>query len=264
MSINSVEKIREKWARGELVVGTTVSFADPQVTELTAETGIDMINIDLEHGLLNVHQSLLHVMVARGQDVPIVIRVPTFDPVVIKPVLELHPAGIIVPRVTCAEEAALAIGGCKYPPRGTRGFGPARGTGYGRIGQMDFLEIADSETMVWIQIEDIRAVNNIDAILDLPGIDSIMLGPNDLSGTMGMLGQTNHPEVWAAIDTVVAKCKARNIPVGAGLGLDPPRLRRFIDIGLSWVTVNDDTGTLYSATKSMLDQVLDLEKEVKS
>ena len=262
--MNGVEKIRAKWARGEVVIGTTVSFADPAVTELTCETGIDMIFIDLEHGLLNLHQALAHVMVARGQDVPMVLRVPTYDPVVIKPILELHPAAIIIPRITNEQETALAISGCKYPPKGVRGFGPARGIGYGRISQQEFLKDADEQTMVWIQIEDIAAVNSLDAILDTPGIDSIMLGPNDLSGSMGMLGQTAHPDVLQALDTVIEKCKARQIPVGVGAGFDPQRVRSFIEKGLSWVQLNCDWGTLFAATQDMVDRVREIEQDVKS
>lgn len=262
--MNSAETLRSKWARGQVVVSTAVDFADPAVTELMGEAGVDLVFIDLEHGVLSLHQALAHVMVARGQDLPIVIRVPSYDPVVIKPVLELHPAAIVVPRVTSAEEAATAIAGCKYPPKGTRGYGPMRGTRYGAMTQQEFLKVADDQTMVWIQIEDINAVKNLDAILDTPGIDSIMIGPNDLSGTMGMMGRTTEPEVIQAIGTIIEKCKARGIPIGIGSGFDPQKVQSWIEKGLSWMSLNGDWSNLFTATKSMVDQVRQIERSVKS
>lgn len=262
--MNGAQKLRAKWTAGQMCFGTGVGLSDPVVIEIMGETGIDMVFVDFEHGQLTLNQGLIHVMVARGCDLPVVIRVPSYDPVAIKPVMELHPAAIVVPRITNAQEAALAVSGCKYPPKGNRGFGPARGTGYGRIGQMDYLKTADDQTMVWIQIEDIEAVKNIDAILATPGIDSIMIGPNDLSGSMGMLGQTNHPEIWKVIDTIIEKCKAQNMPVGVGMGLDPDRVRKFIEKGLSWAQVNGDLSAVYGATKAMVDQLHDIEKQARA
>ena len=262
--MNGVEKIRAKWAAGQMCFGTGVGLSDPVVMEIMGETGLDMVFVDFEHGQLTLNQGLMHVLVARGCDLPVVIRVPSYDPVAIKPVMELHPAAIVVPRITNAEQAVLAVSGCKYPPKGIRGFGPARGMGYGRVGQMDYLQTADDQTMVWIQIEDIEAVKHIDAILATPGIDSIMIGPNDLSGSMGMLGQTEHCEVWKVMDAVMEKCKAQNMPVGVGMGFDADRVRKFIEKGLNWAQVNGDLGILYGATKSMLDDLRAIEKQVRA
>lgn len=260
--VNSVDTIRQKWQRGQVVLGTSVMFADPGVSELVCQAGIDFIFIDLEHGALSLHQAMTHVMVARGADVPVFIRVASHDPVVIKPVLDIHPAGIIIPRITNAQEVATAISGCKYPPKGNRGYGPMRGVRYGDIDQKDYLKHADSQTMILVQIEDIQAVNDLDAILATPGLDSIMIGPNDLSGSLNLLGQVSHPDVVQAMDTVIEKCHAAEVPVGIAGGYDPALVRTMIEKGLSWMSLNGDWGSMFKAMRAMVDEFHQIEKGV--
>ena len=262
--MNSVETIRQKWQRGQVVFGTSVMFADPAVIELVCQAGIDFIFIDLEHGALSLHQAMTHVMVAQGADVPVFIRVASHDPVVIKPVLDIHPAGIIIPRITNAQEVATAIAGCKYPPKGNRGYGPLRGVRYGDIDQEEYLKHADRETLIIVQIEDIQAVNDLDAILATPGLDSIMIGPNDLSGSLNLLGQMSHPDVVQAMDTVIEKCHAAEVPVGIARGFDPKFVRTLMEKGLSWMSLSGDWGSLFKAMRTLVDEFREIEKAVQA
>ena len=129
--MNNADKIREMWSRGELCVGTNVQLLDPAVTEILGEAGFDFVWIDLEHSTMSVSDALGHVRAARGADTAAFIRVPSRDPVVMKPILKLYPAAVIVPRIESVADAEAAVKACRYPPTGVRGFGPTRGMRFG-------------------------------------------------------------------------------------------------------------------------------------
>ncbi len=254
-SMNNVEKIRARMRAGQLCLGTAITLSDPVVSELIAEAGYDFTWIDMEHGPFDLQTVLLHIMAVRGLDTAPFVRVPSNDPVTIKPVLELVPAAIIVPLIRTPADALQAVRACKYPPHGIRGYGPRRGTRYGGVSQVQYLESAGQQTMVLIQIEQIEAVNNIDAILATPGLDGICLGPNDLSGSMGRLGRTSSPEVQAAMDTVLAKARQTNLFIGVATGYDPKTLPIWIAKGIQWMCLNGDYANLYQQSKAVLNAV---------
>lgn len=260
---NHINELREKWKNGELTLGTGISLTDPSVIEICAEAGLDIVFIDLEHGSMSMETAKILVTVAAGVGLASFVRVPSFDPVAIKPVTELHPTAIVVPRIRDAKEAATAVSACKYPPKGIRGFGPGRGMRYGVLGQREYLDQADEQTMVIVQIEEAEAVNDIDAILTTPGVESIMLGPNDLSGSLGFMAQHDHPEVVAAIEKTVERAKSHNVPVGVGTGFDKKGLQRWIDLGLSWIQMNVDWASLFSYTAAMTASARELANSPK-
>ena len=239
------------WKQGQVAIGTGISFSDPSVIELCGAAGLDIAFIDLEHGALSLETAKTHIMVARGAGLAAFVRVPSYDPVVIKPVADLHPAAIIVPRIRNAREAATAVSACKYPPTGARGFGPMRGMDYGSLTQDEYLRVANEQTMVIVQIEEAGAV---DAILTTPGVDSIMLGPNDLSGSLGFMAQHDHPTVVAAIDKTIERAKAHNVPVGVGAGAGTDSIRRWIG----------DWGSLHAYNSAMVASVREIESAERS
>ena len=243
--MNNADKIRAKWSRGELCVGTVVQFMDPAVTELYGEAGFDFVWIDLEHSPMSLTDAVGHVRAARGTDIAAFIRVPSRDPALVKPILELHPAAVIVPRIESLADAEAAVRACRYPPDGIRGFGPARGVRFGARDQGDYLEKAAAETMVILQIEHIDAVAEIDAILDVPGVDSIVPGQGDISGSMGLLGQASHPDVVAAVEEILRAAKRKGMPFGHSTGYDPETTPHWMEFGPSWIGVDGDWITLY-------------------
>ena len=258
---NNVDVIREKWADGQVAIGTGITFSDSSIIELLGEAGLDLVFIDLEHGSLSLETAKTHVMVARGAGLAAFIRVASFDPVVIKPVIDLHPAAIVVPRILDSKQAAIAVAACKYPPKGIRGFSPIRGMRYGGLSQEAYFKQVDDQTMVIVQIEEASAVEDIDAILTTPGLDAIMVGPNDLSGSLGFMGQHDNPEVVAAIDKTIERARTHGIPVGVGAGFDTESVRRWIEKGLHWMTLSADWFGLYSYTDTMVTTVRKLENE---
>jgi len=253
--MNNADKIREKWARGELAIGTNVALTDSAVIELFGEAGYDIVWIDMEHSAMSKESALNHIRACRGVGLAPFLRVPSLDPVVVKPLLELHPAAVIVPRINSVAEAKAAVTSCRYPPRGVRGFGPSRGVRFGGRSMDDYLANVDREIMVILQIEHIDAVNEIDAILDIPGIDSIVPGPGDLASSMGLIGQTSHPDVVAALDRLIEAARQKNVPMGQSIGFSPEAVRNAIQKGVSWVCADGDWQMLFPQAKRICDEI---------
>ena len=261
MSINNGELFRQKMERREACIGIAVGFSDPQVSELLADAGYDFTWIDMEHGALTLPIALGHVMAVRGTGTAPLIRVPSHDPVLIKPILELCPAGVIVPRVQTGKDVRTAVEACRYPPRGTRGYGPQRGVVHHGMDMNAFLRDPDSEPMVFVQIEDIQAVRNIDDILAVPGLDGICFGPNDLAGTMGVLGSPGAPQVVEQIDLVCARVRRAGKLLGTSVGFDAVSYRDWLCRGVQWICLNNDFANLYARSRAILEEARAIRKE---
>ncbi len=251
--MNNVDTFRKLIRDGKLCVGTAITLNDAAVSELIAEAGYDFTWIDIEHAPLDLTATLGHVMALRGTETAPFVRVRCNDVHVIKPVLDLVPAGIIVPLVNTAAEAEAAVRACKYPPRGIRGYGPRRGQRFGALSQPEYLAKADEQTLVIIQIEHIEAIKNLDAILTVPGIDAICLGPNDLSGSFGKLGQLQDPEVAGAIDMIITKVRKTKIFMGVSTGYNPKTFHVWIEKGIQWINLNTDWVNLFAHSKMVVD-----------
>jgi 2-keto-3-deoxy-L-rhamnonate aldolase RhmA len=231
-------KFRKKIETGQICFGTGITFADPTVTEALCSS-LDFVWIDMEHNGLSLETVQGHIMATKGSDTAPLVRVRWNDPVLIKPVLDIGAAGVIVPMVRTAEEAARAVSACLYPPQGIRGFGPRRPSNYGRNFGPEFCEQANKALIVIAQIEHIDAVHNIDQILKVPGLSGIVMGPYDLSGTMGHMGEPNHPAVRQAIDAVISKARKTDLFVGMGVA-DPEGAKEWVNKGVNWLTLSND------------------------
>ena len=240
-SLSNVERFRKIIRDGEICVGTSIQIADPITSELAAEAGNDFVWFEMEHTYINIKDVLAHMLALRGSMVAPLIRVPYNDPDIIKPYLDLAPAGIVVPMIKSAEDARLAVSACRYPPRGIRGFGPLRNM-YGKASMAEYLETADDEIMVIAHIETIEAVRDIDAILATPGLDGISLGRNDLSGSLGKLGQHKDPEVIRALDTVLEKARKTDLHVGASTAFNAELVKEWWEKGVQWFALGEDLG----------------------
>ncbi len=230
---------REKMLRGEVCLGTGITFTDPSVTEALAGA-LDFVWIDAEHGPLSIETVQLHLMAVHGSSAFPLVRVAWNDPVLIKPVLDVGAPGIIIPLIRTPDDAQRAIAACRYPPKGIRGFGPRRASDYGRWGGPDFCSAADASIMINVQIEHADAVCNLDAILATEGLSGVVIGPNDLAASMGHTGQPDHPEVQTAIDTVIAKSRAASKFVGIGSSADPEALANWARRGVQWLSMGAD------------------------
>ena len=247
-------KFREKLARGQVCLGTNITFRDPTVTEALAGL-LDFVWIDMEHNPLSLADVQGHIMATKGSDCTPLVRVRWNDPAQIKPVLDIGAAGVIAPLIQTEEEARRAVAACRYPPDGIRGFGPRRPSNYGQLGGPDFCKAMNDAVIPIVQIEHIRAVECIDEILAVPGLASLVIGPNDLSGSMGHMGKPRHPDVLRAIETVIGRARQKGIPVGIGIGDDPEAICEWIDKGVNWVSMGGDFTLLLRAAKQVVGRV---------
>ena len=252
-SVSNVGRLKQRLKEGKICVGMSVQLTDPLVSELAAEAGNDFIWIEMEHSYLDLPGALGHIMAVRGTQTAPIVRVPYNDPNVIKPFLDMAAAGIVVPMIRSAEDTKRAVQACKYPPKGVRGFGPMRNM-YGRSME-EYLETADDEILVFVQIETMDAVRDLDAIVATPGLDGICLGRNDLSGSMGKLGQHSDPELLETIDTVFSKASQAGLYVGVSIGTDLDTVREWYKKGVIWFCLGEEIGHITDGATAIADAV---------
>jgi 2-dehydro-3-deoxyglucarate aldolase/4-hydroxy-2-oxoheptanedioate aldolase len=251
-NFNAVRSFRQKLEMGRRCLGPGIALSDPAVTEALG-TIADFVWIDLEHSTIGPETLLAHLIAARAAGTTSLVRVAGSDVALIKPVLDAGADGIIVPQVRSADEVQRVVDECRYPPLGRRGYGPKRPSAYGREGGADYVTAANDLVFVAIQVENIEAVAELEAILAIPGLDSIVVGPYDLSGSMGRLGQVSDPEVITAIRKIVAQSRAAGKYVGMGMGPDEDHARWAFEIGVQWVQCGGD----YSYMVRFADQLFD-------
>src|SRR5262245_28428011 len=232
--------LKKRLRAGETTIGGWLTFADLNVAEIVVGTGFDWVLIDGEHGPFDLGGLQMVLAAFNGSKTVPIVRVPWNDPVRIKQVLDLGVDGVLVPMVNSPDEAKAAVAACKYPPVGTRGFGPRRASDYGRSTDA-YTAQANDGTIVMLQIEHVKAVERIDAILAVPGIDVVCIGPTDLSGSAGVLRQFNHPTVTAAIDKVLARCRAKRLPVCSGVAFAPEIMAGWVAKGANFVLAMEDS-----------------------
>jgi 2-dehydro-3-deoxyglucarate aldolase len=225
------------------LLGILVTLPAPEIAEIAAGAGFDWLWLDMEHGLLDVPDVQRAVMAAG--EVPCLARVPVNEEAWIKRVLDTGVAGLVIPQVNTAELAARAVEFTRYPPEGRRSVGMARAQGYG-MQFASYIARANQELALLVQIEHIQAVENLDAILAVPGLDGVILGPYDLSASMGLLGEVDAPQVRAAIARVRAACSAHKMPVGIYAG-DAAAARRALTDGFQLVAAGMDVVVLARA-----------------
>lgn len=204
----------------ETTIGSWITLGHPSIAEIMASAGFDWLTVDMEHSAITLAQAqqLIQVIELAGC-VPLV-RVGANDPNLIKRVMDAGSHGVIVPNVNSQKEAEQAVRSVKYPPKGSRGVGLARAQGFGTEFEA-YKEWNEKESIVIVQIEHIDAVNDIDNILAVEGVDAFMVGPYDLSASLGIPGQFENPEFLAAMKKV-SDAMTRIHGVAPGFHVVPP------------------------------------------
>ncbi|MCI8851902.1 MAG: 4-hydroxy-3-methylbut-2-en-1-yl diphosphate synthase [Lachnospiraceae bacterium] len=246
-----LEKIKKKLEEQELLVGANVLFDDSDISELFGFAGCDYVWIDLEHAPLNPKDVERHIIGAHAGGAAAFVRLPWNDMVMAKQILDMGPDGIIVPLIRSAKDARDAVEFCSYPPKGVRGWNPIRAVEYGCVDANWYIEHVDS--LIWkiLMIEHIDAVEDLEQILAVPGIDGIMIGPSDLTGSMGCLLQNDTPEFWGMIQRITQLAKAAGKVIGVALPADSSRetLGKWMDYGVQMVSVGQDANFLANTVR---------------
>jgi 2-keto-3-deoxy-L-rhamnonate aldolase RhmA len=245
--------LKEKLRRGEAAVGVLVGLGHPDVTEWLSKMEYDWLFLDSEHGPMG-YETLLKMMQAmNGTDCTPIVRVPWNDFVAIKRTLDIGAHGIIVPMVNSKDEAELAVKACKYPPQGIRGYSPRRF----ELVEPDYWKTANEETLVAVNIETGKGVENIEEILSVEGVDACIMGHFDLSLDMGLPippvipPKKDNPRLAEALDKVLEASKKTGKP--AGLGANVNNIRWAIEKGFKFNLVGEVDQLLFDAAKDALN-----------
>jgi len=240
---------REKLRSGKMLWGTLVSLPAPEITEILVDTGFDWLFIDMEHAPLEV-RDVQRILQAGGDAIAGIIRLPANDPVWIKKALDIDPAGIMLPMVNSGEDARNAVRWSKYPPQGDRSVGVGRVHRYGARLQETIDTINDSVAVV-VQVEHIQAVKNIEEIVAVEGVDAVLIGPYDLSASLGIPGKVGDPAVKTAIEKVRLACQKKGMPIGI-FTASTAFARECAGNGFTLVAVGTDTLMLVDGSRRLL------------
>lgn len=243
-------QLKEKLRNGEVTYGVSIGTQCLDIVELISRMPFDWIWFDCEHGTLNTENLQPMLQVARGGNTTSVVRVPWNDMVHIKKALDVGAEGLIIPWVNNREQAEAAVRAAKYPPMGLRGVGP-RFVGPADVDLPEYIRTANEEGFVMIQIETAEAAENLEDILTTPGIDAYLIGPSDLSASMGHLGDPFHPEVQALIQDIIDRSKKLGVPGGYAATTVEVNKKR-VEQGFQFITLGQDMTYLKQAAAATL------------
>ncbi len=241
---NRIE-LKSKFANRETIFGGWVSYREPAIAETFTKSGVDFLSIDMEHTTISIDDANRLITSVQSEGGVCLPRQVSHNNDYMKPLLEAGADGIIMPMVNSAEQVENILRDFKFPPTGKRSFGVNRAHGYG----FDFEEYVstwNNSGIFIIQIESIQAVNNIESILEIDGIDAVMVGPYDISGSLDVPGDTNHPKVIEASRKVIKACEKSKISCITQIAdVTTDSLEKALDQGFNSVILSSDLFILW-------------------
>ena len=244
--------VREKLKAGKPAIGCFLGLGSPSVAELMAHAGFDWLVIETEHNGLDSAEIEHMLRAIDGTDAVPIVRVPSSNPVFIQRALDMGAMGVLVPMVKSAEEASAVVSATRYPPEGTRSWGPLRASGY-TFDNDDYFERANENILVALILETKDALDDLEAVAGVAGVDIIFLGPWDMSLALGLdPRQLPLPEVDAVLDRIVEVASKTGIAAGVGAGT-PEGLRAQQAAGVTFLSYGPDYGLLVQAARAGLE-----------
>ena len=242
-------KLKEIFSCGGVTIGTWLNFAHTSNAEILAGSGFEFVGIDMEHSVIGLYDMQNVIMAIEAAGACPLVRLTGNDPNQIKQVMDAGAYGIIVPMVKSVAEAEMAVKAAKYPPIGFRSVGIGRAHKYGYAFEEHF-NSANTESLVIVQIEHIDALDVIDDIFAVDGVDGYMIGPYDLSGSMGIAGQVRHPRMLEAQSAVLEAAKRHNVAPGIFIIYpDEEAMQEYIEQGYQFIVVGSDLIFLAETTR---------------
>ena len=256
-------KAKRKLMSGGIALGTFMAFTDPAIMEVLGRVGFDFSVLDDEHSHYDKSQLSAMMLAAevRDNDIAPLVRIREGSVGAIKNALDMGALGIQVPMVDTYEQAKAIIEAAYYPPIGRRGLGSANhSAGYGFYNErMDYIRLANSEVLNVLQCESIESVNNLDAILSVPGVEVVFVGATDLACSMGVdvLADRRHPELLKTIDRAI-KMIVDSGKVAGAPAMGAEEAKRLIDMGVRYLCIGSDLGYMRSAATASLKLYRDI------
>lgn len=246
---------KRKLTAGRPAFGAWIMTGSPVVAELLAGEGFDWIAVDLEHTATTIREFRDIALALKGSGVDLFARLPACDEVWAKHTLDNGATGIIVPLVNTPEDAARAVRVAKFPPEGVRGAAFSRASDFGRNFENYYHAHNDSVTVV-VMLEHIEAVENADAILATPGVDAVMIGPYDLSASMGLAGRLDHPEVRQAQQRILEACRRQGVAPGLHVvRSEPEKVADSVAAGYRFIACGLDTEFIIDGARHIRSRI---------
>jgi 2-keto-3-deoxy-L-rhamnonate aldolase RhmA len=243
MTNQTINQFRDALKSGQICIGPSVSFSDPAVSDALGDS-VDFIWIELEHSGMSPEAVSAHLLACRARNKPGLVRLPGGGAARVKPVLDSGADGIILPQVYTVDEVRQLVDDCRYPPIGHRGFGPRVPSAYFRYANEEFVARANESVFVAVMVETTEAYEAISEIVAVPGLDSVVIGPADLSWALGANGNMDDPRLVKAMDTIIKTARDAGVFVGCGMGPDPIFAFRMAARGAQWLQVGVDCAIL--------------------
>ncbi|MBI1398263.1 MAG: 2,4-dihydroxyhept-2-ene-1,7-dioic acid aldolase [Betaproteobacteria bacterium] len=246
-------KVRSVWQRGEAVVNGWLGIPSAAAAENMAQANWDSLTVDLQHGLVDYQTAVTMMQAVSTTDITPLARVPWCEPGIIMKLLDAGACGIICPMINTRKDCEAFVGACRYAPAGYRSFGPVRALWYQGA---DYFKHANDYIVAIAMIETRQAVDNLDDILSVPGLDGIYIGPNDLAISLGRppSGVPTDKLVVDTIKTILAGTKKHGKPAGIHCG-STAMAKEMIELGFQFVTLLADNAFLNAAAKSAVSEV---------
>jgi 4-hydroxy-2-oxoheptanedioate aldolase len=244
-----VNEFKKRLTDGESQIGLWCALPGGYTAEIVASSGFDWLLFDTEHSPSDVLTVLPQLQAVAPYDVSAVVRPAANDPVLIKRYLDIGVQSLLIPYVQSADEARAAVAAVRYPPAGIRGVSAlTRATRFGRV--PGYAQSAEAEICLLVQVETREALDNLEAITDVDGVDGVFIGPADLAASLGHAGNPSHPEVVGAVEDAITRLVKLGMPAGI-LTPDQSFAARCIELGTLFTAVGVDVALLARGSESL-------------
>lgn len=249
-----VNRVKQLWQEGKAVVNGWLAIPSGFAAEVMSQAGWDSLTVDIQHGVQDYQSMVACFQGMQARPVTPLVRVPWNEPGIIGKCLDGGAMGVICPMINTRAAAEAFVSACRYPPLGTRSNGPIRAGIYGEVG--GYVKTANSEVLCMPMIETQEALDNLEAILDVPGINGIYVGPSDLGFSLGLEPRQDReePQVLKIYERLVKECGKRGIAPGVH-NLTPAYAARMIGMGFRFVTIANDSGLMLRAAQAAVAAV---------
>jgi len=253
--------LKGKLRSGEMTLGSWITLAHPAIAEIMARAGFDWLVVDMEHSVITIREAEELIRIIELSGIVPLVRLTSNDADQIKRVMDAGAHGVVVPMVNCPEDAEKAVSAVHYAPNGTRGVGLARAQGYGDKFS-SYFEWQKENAVVIVQIEHKKALENLEDIITVKGVDGFIIGPYDLSCSMGIPGQFDNPDFVAAVEHIRATGERLNVPAGMHVvEPDKERLKQSLNDNYRFIAYSVDIRMLDVAARTGLMGVRESIKE---
>ena len=247
-----VNRVRELWKNNQVAIGGWLTLANGFSAEIMAHQGWDVLTIDMQHGLVNASELVPMLTAISTTEVTPFVRVPWLEPGIIMKVLDSGCYGVICPMINTREDAERLVSYCRYPPQGTRSFGPSRAVLY--AGE-DYAKYADETILTFAMIETQKALDNLDDIVTVEGLDAVFVGPCDLGLSLGYIaGNYDEPVLLKAIESILKTAHTQGIRAGI-YTLTAEFGRRMIELGYDYVVISSDVNLLVAQAQQVMADI---------